>query len=348
MGINEFQAVVMAAGKGSRMTEIVGKKRLKCLLPIGNFPLVWYSLQMLERNGFYDVILVVLESLKTEIQIALEKTGLKLHIDIVSIPEEDWGTADTLRYLEESKKFKSDLVVVSCDLITDVDLSEVLNIFRRHNATLSTLFFNSDTAGSSLLTPGHKSKNKPEQDIVGIDPGTNRLVLLSSESDHEETMVISQNLLRKHGKIRLYSKLLDAHFYVIKRWLCEYLLHNRNVSTIKGELLPYVVKKQFKKITPSKLEPEKNISLVAVHTKKDIIEYAEESNLSTKIKAMSSFNDHRGDQWGPYHEDLIKCYAYIAPKTAFASRVNTLSEFCRVNREIINQWPLLTKKQRTY
>lgn len=66
-----------------------------------------------------------------------------------------------------------------------------------------------------------------ERDIVGIDPATNRLVLLSSESDYEETMVISRGFLRKHGKIRLHSKLLDAHFYVIKHWLCQYLSHNR-------------------------------------------------------------------------------------------------------------------------
>lgn len=49
---------------------------------------------------------MVLESVKNEIQFALERTGLKIHIDIVSIPEEDWGTADTLRHLEETKRIK--------------------------------------------------------------------------------------------------------------------------------------------------------------------------------------------------------------------------------------------------
>jgi len=47
----EFQAVVMAAGKGSRMTEITAG-RPKCLLPIANTPMIWYPLQMLEREGF--------------------------------------------------------------------------------------------------------------------------------------------------------------------------------------------------------------------------------------------------------------------------------------------------------
>lgn len=47
----EFQAVVLAAGKGSRMTEITAGKP-KCLLPVGNKPLVWYPLFKLQQTGF--------------------------------------------------------------------------------------------------------------------------------------------------------------------------------------------------------------------------------------------------------------------------------------------------------
>lgn len=51
MLLPEFQAVVLAAGKGSRMPEITAGKP-KCLLPVGNKPLVWYPLQKLESVGF--------------------------------------------------------------------------------------------------------------------------------------------------------------------------------------------------------------------------------------------------------------------------------------------------------
>lgn len=47
----ELQPIVMAAGRGSRLTELTGD-RPKCLLPVGPFPLIWYSLQMLEKHGF--------------------------------------------------------------------------------------------------------------------------------------------------------------------------------------------------------------------------------------------------------------------------------------------------------
>lgn len=47
----EFQAVVLAGGRGSRLPDIPGAPP-KCLLPVGPHPLVWYPLNLLERQGF--------------------------------------------------------------------------------------------------------------------------------------------------------------------------------------------------------------------------------------------------------------------------------------------------------
>jgi len=47
----------------------------------------------------------VVEHIKSEVQTALEPCGLKIRMDIVSIPAaEDWGTADTLRFLSDRIK----------------------------------------------------------------------------------------------------------------------------------------------------------------------------------------------------------------------------------------------------
>lgn len=47
----ELQAVLMAAGGGSRMTDLTYNTP-KSLLPVGNKPLMWYPLNLLERVGF--------------------------------------------------------------------------------------------------------------------------------------------------------------------------------------------------------------------------------------------------------------------------------------------------------
>lgn len=105
-----------------------------------------------------EAILIVLESQKAEIQFVLEKSDLEIKIDYVAITEEeDIGTADSLRLI--SDRLKSDVIVVSCDLVSDFNLSGVLDIFRRHNATLATLLFNSQPS-ENVIVPGPKSKHK--------------------------------------------------------------------------------------------------------------------------------------------------------------------------------------------
>jgi len=47
----EFQAVVMAAGRGSRMTDLTARIA-KPMLPIANKPMVWYPIKLLEDAGF--------------------------------------------------------------------------------------------------------------------------------------------------------------------------------------------------------------------------------------------------------------------------------------------------------
>lgn len=56
----EYQAVIMAAGRGSRMTDLT-HDRPKCLLPICNRPMIWFSLKMLENAGFEGIEVYTLD-----------------------------------------------------------------------------------------------------------------------------------------------------------------------------------------------------------------------------------------------------------------------------------------------
>jgi len=48
---SEFQAVVFAAGRGTRLPEVLGDAP-KCLLPVGPYPLIWYPLNLLQQHNF--------------------------------------------------------------------------------------------------------------------------------------------------------------------------------------------------------------------------------------------------------------------------------------------------------
>lgn len=57
----ELQAVLMAAGGGSRMMDLTYNTP-KPLLPVGNRPLIWYPLNLLERVGFEGKHAVIAEN----------------------------------------------------------------------------------------------------------------------------------------------------------------------------------------------------------------------------------------------------------------------------------------------
>lgn len=105
----EFQAVVLAAGRGNRFPDLIGS-RPKCLLPIGPYPMIFYPLHMLQTHGFTEIIVVVLESERSEIQQALERSSLKAKLDFATIPDSEFGTADSLKHIKDRYIFKTHIL----------------------------------------------------------------------------------------------------------------------------------------------------------------------------------------------------------------------------------------------
>lgn len=238
----EFQAIIMAGGRGSRFHEITGD-RPKCLVPVGPYPLLYYTLKMLQEHNFVDAIVIVLESQKTEIQQAIERCPLQIKPEFLTIPSDsDFGTADALNHIHD--KIKSDILIVSCDVITNASLYPLFNIFRQHDASVAALLLPGG-AENAAIVPGPKTKYKPERDLIGVHPKTGRLLFLASTSDYEETLKLSGHLLRKNGEVLVHSRLVDSHIYLFRKWVVDFLSESQGFSTVKGELLPYIVKKQM-------------------------------------------------------------------------------------------------------
>src|SRR5699024_3998768 len=100
----------------------------------------------------------------------------------------------------------------------------------------------------------------------------------------EGELALPRTLLRKHTHIKMYSNLIDSHIYVLKNWVIKYLSSQPNFSTIKGELLPHIVKKQLSK-PPKQTEGK---SIVSKCDNEDIFNYAKEDEFSIAIRETSS------------------------------------------------------------
>ncbi|KAI1236775.1 hypothetical protein IHE44_0015029 [Lamprotornis superbus] len=324
----EFQAVVMAAGGGSRMTDLTSSIP-KPLLPVGNRPLLWYPLNLLERAGFEEVIVIT----RKEIQKMLN-LDTKMKLDFVCISDNmDMGTADSLRHIHQ--KIKTDVLVLSCDLITDVDLYEVVDLFRTHDATLSMLM--KKTHEPTEVVPGQKGKKKPveQRDFIGVDDTGKRLLFMANEADLDEELVIKRSILQKHPRMHIRTGLMDAHLYCLKKYVVDFLVENRTITSLRSELIPHLVRKQFSSATSLQqgLDNKEEDQKKKEQTSLDIYSFIKEDNSLLKPAPDNScWNDQRGDMNETLHEGKVRCYVHIM-KEGLCYRVNTLGLYIEANRQ---------------
>lgn len=128
----KIQGVVLAAGRGSRMTQLIGTTIPKCLVPVCGNPLIYYPLKSLEAAGFRgkgnhslshnifhfnslssifslfaDILVIIQEREDVRKALNLVADRLGFHgIEVLAVPEdaEDFGTAESIRIALTSKK----------------------------------------------------------------------------------------------------------------------------------------------------------------------------------------------------------------------------------------------------
>jgi len=299
-----LQAVVMAGGKGSRMTDLTSGKP-KCLLPVGNMPLVWYPLNMLQTNGFTEAIVLVPEAAKQEVNKIQERYNLSIKLEIVGIPgQEELGTADSLRLISD-KLTGSHIVIVSGDLMLEESMRGMVDMHKMNNASFTAMLSKPMFDLKNIVVPGAKStKYKKERDLIGL--AGDQLCLFSAEADVEEEVKMSKKVLRSMSRMTIHSNLQDAHLYIMAKWVCDYIIHDKNISTIKGELLPILIKKQFSKVK----QPADILDCDKV--RKSILDF---------VPSTLSVNGG-----GP----LYNCHAYL---TGPCLRVNTVPVYWEANKK---------------
>jgi len=237
----EFQAVVLAGGTGTRLYPLTDGVP-KCMLSMANRPLLSYQLDLLERSGFKEALVATSERARDELDNYLaqgHKGSISVDIQIVS---EDLETADVLRAIKD--KIRKDFLVISGDLVTDIYIHHLADVHRINDASCTVL----------LRAPKPEQKQpggKPAKvegatiDYVGLDEKRSRLLCLESAADIEEKLVLSRRMLTKHPNITVTNKMLDAHCYIFNYWVLELLTQTPELTSIKTELIPFLVKNQY-------------------------------------------------------------------------------------------------------
>ncbi len=111
-------------------------------------------------------------------------------------------------------------------MITSLNLQTITNFFRVKNTSLVTLLANSIEQSLELPVPGSKGKFTPDRDIVGLDTESNRLLYFGAEADIDN-IELKISVLKRYPNMVLTTKLQDAHLYIVKKWLIDYIIENK-------------------------------------------------------------------------------------------------------------------------
>lgn len=116
----------------------------------------------------------------------LEEYSIQLKVHVTEIPDEsDLGTADSLRLVKD--KITTDFIVLSADLITDIELHRLIDVHRKHDATVTCLLAATKEKSDAELILEQNAKSKGVErgmiDYIGIEQDTSRVILFENEDD---------------------------------------------------------------------------------------------------------------------------------------------------------------------
>ena len=125
-----MKAVILAGGKGTRLAPYT-KIFPKPLLPVGDMPILEVLLRQMKRAGIDEAVLTV--GHLSEMMRLFFQDGEKLGMRITySYEEQPLGTAGPLSLVEG---LDSTFMVSNGDVLTTLDLGELLDFHRRMDAT---------------------------------------------------------------------------------------------------------------------------------------------------------------------------------------------------------------------
>ncbi|KNC98198.1 translation initiation factor eIF2B catalytic subunit epsilon [Spizellomyces punctatus DAOM BR117] len=170
-----LQAVVIADSFNERFKPLTAN-RPRCLLPLLNVPLIEYTLEFLATSGVEEVFVVCCahsEAIKDYIKKSRWQNSILPRVKIV-VSQELLSVGDALREIDSKQLLQSDFVLVSGDVVSNVDLSSTIQEHRRRRK---------ETDKDAIMTMvlrqasvNHRSRARGEESVFMLDGSTNECI----------------------------------------------------------------------------------------------------------------------------------------------------------------------------
>lgn len=167
-----FQAIVLTDSFETRFMPITSVKP-RCLLPLANVPLIEYTLEFLARAGVNEVYLMCSSHAEQISQyIELSKWAQNSAFTVTTIMSlESRSVGDAMRDLDNRGLITGDFLLVSGDVVTNIDFTKVMN-FHKHKKLQDK-----DHIVTMVLTaasPLHNSRSHVDPAVFILDKKSHR------------------------------------------------------------------------------------------------------------------------------------------------------------------------------
>ena len=304
------QAVIMASCSDGENLYPLTEQMPSVLLPVANRHLLSFQLELLERAaGFKQVLVVTEERWLTRLSTYVSETYKgRLQIDVTVVPE-GAGSADALRTL--APKLHTDFVLIAGDVITDMDFARLADLHRVQGSAVTALLKEAPPREAGVAK---KAKDLDGADFIGVDEKRQRLLHVESAADCDAGVSsISQSLLLSYPHLQIHTDLADMHVYIFAHWTLQVLELKPHFVSVKFELLPYLVRKQF--LSKANLKIPKAVGVQA-------------QALALSTSAAAKQQTSRG-------ADGFRCCCLVMPHDAgYCVRANTLPSYAQANLDV--------------
>ncbi|GBG91971.1 hypothetical protein CBR_g54067 [Chara braunii] len=305
----DFQAVIFAGGLSKNLYPLTSQEVPKCLLPVGNHALVYYNLKLLEDCGFKHALIVVKgEEAASQVDCWLGDAYSGHLIVEVKHVHEEMDSAEALRNVA-SFVTANDIFVISGDTLSDVSLGAVAAKHRLQGLVATVVLCQRP---ASISEPSAKGKVAipPVRDYVGLDSTNQHLLFLANAEDvGKGELSVRKSLLRASGQMNLRMDMMDAHIYIFNREALKTLQLQPGIKNIRRDFIPYLARTQLSSSNPA----------------------SESSNLDGTEIPMSMVQEK---SHAHVQSQRYSIGAYIADKTKYCRRINSLQEYVHANSDV--------------
>ena len=122
-------AIVMAGGFGTRLRPLTNNLP-KPMVPIANKPIIEHIIDLLKGHSITDLTTLLYFQPDTITDYFGDGTDFGVKIKYTT-PTADLGTAGAVAFALRQEKKKSTAIIISGDVVTDIDLTKAIKFIRR-------------------------------------------------------------------------------------------------------------------------------------------------------------------------------------------------------------------------